>query len=509
MATRRLLRVGRGGRPAARTQASAVRTELRAERRARRQSELAERRTLLGRYRGVGTARGQRRQLAGRIAWEARTRSMEVSAGTLEAAYPFQVASSRGHDGARGLVIGPSPTGGTFTWDPWVLYQQGRLSNPNVLILGDVGSGKSALAKSLIWRGLEFGRGAHIIDPKGEYGPLAAAAGVEPVRLSPGGGTVLNPLDPGAAGTRLSPTELFHRNLSTLRALIEATLGRTCRQLELVVLTAALARVSGLELHGAGRVERHGQTATLVQLAEALIDPPAEVASRANMPPGRVLDESREMALAIGRLVDPHGDLGGMFAGPTNLDADALADLTVVDIAEIYRTSRASLPLVMICTAAWLQLATDLDPRGRWQLNDEGWALMADEATARWTQTNQKLARQLGISVVNVLHRLSDTAAAGPAGSATRALAEGVIADSGTWVLHRQRPSEQPLLTATLGLNQMQSTQTTRLPRGRALWIVSGERRQVALVDHLLSDTERRLVDTDSAMHAADQPAAP
>ncbi|MCL5046324.1 MAG: hypothetical protein M1598_05995, partial [Actinobacteria bacterium] len=136
-----------------------------------------------------------------------------------------------------------------------------------------------------------------------------------PCTTDPGGGTVLNPLDPGAAGTRLSPTELFHRNLSTLRALIEATLGRTCRQLELVVLTAALARVSGLELHGAGRVERHGQTATLVQLAEALIDPPAEVASRANMPPGRVLDESREMALAIGRLVDPHGDLGGMFAG--------------------------------------------------------------------------------------------------------------------------------------------------------------------------------------------------
>ena len=145
-------------------------------------------------------------------------------------------------------MIGPSPTGGTFNWDPWTLYESGRLSNPNVLILGDVGSGKSALAKSLVWRGLEFGRGAHIIDPKGEYTQLAAAAEVEPIALRPGGGTILNPLDPGRAGSQLAPTDLFHRNVATVRALVEATLGRTCRQVEMVVLTAALARVTGLDL---------------------------------------------------------------------------------------------------------------------------------------------------------------------------------------------------------------------------------------------------------------------
>jgi hypothetical protein len=134
---------------------------------------------------------------------------------------------------------------------------------------------------------------------------------------------------------------------------------------------------------------------------------------------------------------------------------------------------------------------------------------MADDATARFTQTNQKLARQLGISVVNVLHRLSDTAAAGPAGSTTRALAEGAIADSATTIIYRQRPTEMPLLRDTLELNQLQARMTTRLPRGRGLWIVAGDRREITLVDHLLSDTERTLVDTDTAMHAADTPDGP
>jgi hypothetical protein len=130
---------------------------------------------------------------------------------------------------------------------------------------------------------------------------------------------------------------------------------------------------------------------------------------------------------------------------------------------------------------------------------------MADEATARFTQTNQKLARQLGISVVNVLHRLSDTAAAGAAGSTTRALAEGVIADSGTWVIYRQRPGEQPLLRSRLDLNDVQASMTTRLPRGRGLWIVAGDRREVSLVDHTLSSYEYALIDTDHAMRAADR----
>ncbi len=487
------------------------RGQLRAERRRHKADELTQRRATIARYRKIGTRRGQRRRFAARILWEIRPSGFEASTAALEAIYPFQTATRGGGAGraGEGIAIGPSPTGGTFCWDPWSLYQAGRLTNPNVLILGDVGSGKSALAKTLVWRGLEFGRGAHIIDPKGEYADLAGAVGTDPIALKPGGGTILNPLDPGASGRQLAPGGLFHRNLATIRALLEATVDRPCRQLELVLLAAALARVAGLELttppdSQTPTVGAHGQIVTLPMLADALIDPPADVARRINMDPTRVVEESREIALALARLVDDHGDLGGMFAGHTSIDADALGDLIVVDVAQIYRAHRSVLPLVMICAAAWLQLATRLSPRGRFQVNDEAWALLADEASARWMQANQKLARQLSLSVVNVMHRLSDTAAAGDAGSATRSLAEGVIADSGTWIIYRQKPGERRLLADTLQLNDLQIGLVTQLRRGRGLWIVGGETREVTLVDHLLTGAERQLVDTDTAMYHAD-----
>lgn len=493
-ATRRVARARRrrpDGRP--------NRGHLRKERRQQAIDELADRRELRDRYRRLGGPRGQRRRFAGRILWETRPEPFEISTATLEAIFPFQTASATNVH--PGIAIGPSPTGGTFAFDPWALYQAGKLTNPNMLILGDVGSGKSALAKTLVWRGLEFGRGAHIIDPKGEYGTLADAVGVDRIDLRPGGGTTLNPLDPGAAGRHLAPVDLFHRNVATVRALVEATLARTCRQLEIVLLAEALASVSGLG--NSGDASTHGDIATLPMVAEELTAPNVDVASRLNMDHVRVVEESRELALAMARLVDEHGDLGGMFSGHTNLDADAVGPLTVVDISAVYRSHKAALPLVMIAAAAWLQVAVTASPRGRFQINDEAWALLSDEASARWMQTNQKLARQLSLSVVNVMHRLSDTGAAGAAGSTTRSLAEGVIADSGTWVIYRQKPGEKRVLSETLQLNQLQAQLTTQLIRGRGLWVVGGESRQVTLVDHVLSDTERDLVTTDQAMAAA------
>ncbi len=502
MARRRLRKVATTGRTAATGRPET--DGARQQRAAARRDELTQRRATLARYRRLGSWRGQRRRFAGRILYETSPPPFELSTGHLEAIYPFQVASRSASDDG-GIVIGPSATGGMFTFDPWVRYAQGRLANPNILVLGDVGSGKSSLVKTLVWRGLEFGRGAQIIDPKGEYAPLAQAAGTTPIDLHPGGPVVLNPLDPGAAGNRLAPTELFHRNLATLRALLEAVLGRSCTQLELVLAAGSLARVAGLELADLDEhltVRARGQTVTLPAVADALINPDTAVAARLNMDPAAVVDGSRELALAAARLVDPHGDLGGMFAGPTTLDTDRLDALTVVDIRHIYRHHRPLLPLVMIAVAAWLQLATDTG-RGRFQVNDEAWALLSDEASARWLQANTKLSRALSLSVVNVLHRLSDTAAAGNADTATRALAEGVIADAGTWIIYRQKPSEQPLLRDLLQLNTLQSKLATRLGRGRSLWVVNGEARTTHLVDHLLSPDEHAIVDTDTQMHTA------
>ena len=101
-----------------------------------------------------------------------------ASTAQLQSVYP---GISRGDTVGAGVCIGRHVHGGFFTYDPWELYASGALTNPNLLVLGQLGRGKSALVKCYVLRQLVFGRQALMLDPKGENGALCAAAGCTPM----------------------------------------------------------------------------------------------------------------------------------------------------------------------------------------------------------------------------------------------------------------------------------------------------------------------------------------
>ena len=71
--------------------------------------------------------------------------------------------------------------GGDFVLDPFDAYQAGLVTNPNVVVAGSIGAGKSTLVKMMVDRALRRGRRVVVVDPKGEYGALARAHGVRPL----------------------------------------------------------------------------------------------------------------------------------------------------------------------------------------------------------------------------------------------------------------------------------------------------------------------------------------
>src|SRR6202034_3020199 len=118
----------------------------------------------------------------------------QVTTRNLGAAYPFIAEAGLG---GRGVVIGDDLLGGSFVFDPFELYAAGIVSNPNMVVFGQIGRGKSAFVKSFLWREAVFGRRAWVVDPKGEYGDLAEAWGVRPAALQPGATIRPKPLDAG------------------------------------------------------------------------------------------------------------------------------------------------------------------------------------------------------------------------------------------------------------------------------------------------------------------------
>jgi hypothetical protein len=78
----------------------------------------------------------------------------------LAGAYPFLAEAGLGTDG---VFIGQdSWSNAAFVYDPWTLYKQGVLTNPNQLLAGVIGKGKSMLAKSLAARSIAFGRKVYV-----------------------------------------------------------------------------------------------------------------------------------------------------------------------------------------------------------------------------------------------------------------------------------------------------------------------------------------------------------
>jgi type IV secretory pathway VirB4 component len=398
-----------------------------------------------------------------------------------QALYPFVAA---GGLGGQGAFVGRDSNGGAFCFDPWHLYGNGALDDPNAIILGKLGQGKSALVKTLLWRMLLFGRRAFVLDVKREYGPLCEAVGVRPVSLIPGGGVRLNPL-------ASRPEE--HAQLELLRAVSVTAVGGPLTQVEAGALREALHVV---------RAAARGEP-TLPEIAAVLFSPVTKMADALQTRPERLAADVRRTALALQDLCE--GPLRGMFDGPTTPGLDLDARLLVLDLHAV-RDSPA-VGILMACASAWISalLARTAQRPGRERLinvADESWKIVQHAGLGEWFQSNFKLARQFGVMNLVVLHKLADLHGAGDAGSRAARIAEGLVADASTRVIYHQDESQVPLTRTLLGLSEAEAELIALLGPGQALWRV-GSRSFV--VQHHRSRIEMRLTNTDTGMRASDQ----
>ncbi len=430
----------------------------------------------------------------------------EATTRHLGALFPFLSEPGLGIDGA---LVGRDLLGGPFRHDPFALYRSGAVTNPNMVVVGQIGRGKSAFVKTYLWRQAVFGRRAWVVDPKGEYGALARAWGVTPVALRPGGRIRLNPLDAPAARDRHDAQDAVRMRAELLASLSSASLGRSLAPPERTALELAVAEVSlPPPARSAGA---QPPCPTLPAVVEALLHPAESAAATIGTDAPGLAADGRDVALELRRLVA--GDLRGMFDGQTSEGLRLDASLVVLDLSAVYHS--AALGVLMTCATAWLHAALDgvgahgaPDPDvpaptgtgrdgGVVLVVDEAWAILANLAVARWLRSSWKLSRARGVANVAVVHRLSDLDASGATGSEQVGLAQGLLADSETRVIYAQPPGEIERSAAALGLSSTEADIVPHLRRGVALWKVGT---RSFLVEHRLSPHEVAMVDTDARM---------
>ncbi|MCL2489148.1 MAG: ATP-binding protein [Propionibacteriaceae bacterium] len=403
---------------------------------------------------------------------------------TLAGAYPFL---AEGGLGSEGVFVGQDMFGGSsFVYDPWVLYRNGVITAPNIVLAGIVGSGKSSLAKSLYTRSMPFGRRVYVPgDPKGEHTPVAEAVGGMAIRLGHGLPARLNPLDEGYRPGHLSDiewqTQVASRRRDLIGALAETVLERRLASLEHTAIDTALTATVA-----------DNSVPVLPMVVDHILAP-----DQADDPDGRLAEDGRQVGHALRRLVA--GDLAGLFDGPSTVRFDPTLPMISLDLSAVAENSTL-ISVLMTCSSAWMESAL-LDPEGgqRWVIYDEAWRLMSHPALLRRMDAQWRLARHYGIANMLIFHRLGDLDNVGDQGTAMRALASSLLANAETRIIYRQESDQMTATGEALGLTGAEMKLLPTLATGQGLWRI---RNRSFLVAAQLHPDEMRLFSTDARQNA-------
>ena len=397
-------------------------------------------------------------------------------------------------------------SGGAFYADPigWTVNGIAGVTNPNIMIFGAPGQGKSGTVKIFCLRKMTYGYRTLILgDVKDEYEALCRALGVEPHAVGHGLPARINPLDFGPLGnnwTALPAAEaqrraamVFSRWLLLVRGLVgsqhvpftptaETAVGHVIRELTGYATGATVLR-----------------EITLPQLFASLKEPSEQLvqdcryASRQHL-----LDDTRAVRDALGSLVTGH--LAGLFDDFTTVAVDWRAPIQSLSLSRLNPLGDEAVGVALTCLNSWGRAMTQIAEPGdlRVIVRDEAWKQMRLGVDAvKSLDADLRLSRTDGCVQIIAAHKPSDMLTVGDAGSQAVAIAKDLMHMCGTKILLGQDEKIGDDLSTLLGLAPMAEqivTDWATAAKGRALWLVGNREFKVQTIR---SATEVALTDTN------------
>ena len=384
-----------------------------------------------------------------------------------QSAYPWHFGGSIPSVGPV-LGVDRLAGGSPFGLDPLRLVLEGHATNPNMVIAGAPGNGKSAFVKAMLWNLVgAFGYRFVATDVKGEYRAIAAALDAPVLDLRPGGPTRINPLQDTAGRLEFSA------------ALASLCLSRSLDTLERAALAAAVRVLPDRPVLG--------------DLLGVLRDMPTAVCDELVIGRDEALTGTQAVRFGLGELLN--GSIAGMFDGQSNVEPASSPAGFVVDVSGCGTDDRV-LRFAMLAGQRAVSQMLAGSTRPTLRINDEGWRVASTIEGVRYMQHDFKLGRVDALSNVLVVHRFAEIGA--QADGVAGEIAQRLVSDADLHVMFRQGDADD----AEDSMERLRLPSSTRdalvqLPARRCLIHLRG---QLALLEVVLSRRMRELADTNQAV---------
>jgi len=364
----------------------------------------------------LAPAWGWRLQDAGRAAHVEAAPEFQATSTQVAGLFPFVAGSgspSTGTPVGRHMLWGE-----TVCLSPLGWLRGGLVTNPGMFVLGQPGTGKSALVHRLITGEVAAGSRVLIMgDTKPDYTAHISALGGQVIRIGRGMDRI-NPLDAGPLGQildQLDPAaaaqlrwEVRGRRLALLLALITLVRGARVPNVEEVILGRCVDVLDA----------RLTRDPTVPDVLHILDEGPDLVRAAARAEdPRTYADRVGDLVASLSLLCE--GSLAGVFDGPTSRPIEPDAWAVSMDISRVGAAGDTLLAAALLCAWAYGHAQVDaaaaladvgLAPRRTWlTVMDELWrALRGGPGLVEHADAITRLSRARGMASLMVTHSLAD-----------------------------------------------------------------------------------------------------
>lgn len=439
--------------------------------------------------------------------WQAvstpRGRVYRATTDQIGGVFPFLTSTQLPKSGAALGYVASTGTG--FYVDPWQWVQRGIVTNPNLLLQGAPGRGKSGTGKALVRRMLRHGGRAFVPgDLKNEWADLCREWGQEPWEVGPGMHARINPLDPGPLGhgwENLSQTTRDERWVD-IRArwltLLEGLVGAQKVNVTTTLQEALAAIVDELTGAADGGGDVHTLPDIIIPEVWHLAHNPSESLLRRLNYEKRsdYFADMRPMSSALSVLVN--GSLKGMFDARTTIQINWDAHMHSLSMRRLKELANDQvIGVALTCANSWVTAMTSINTTGQPTIipRDEVWRVMRLGVSAiKSLDSNLRLSRDEKKVEMLIMHKPGDLMGIGGANSEEASIAQDFwsLCDTKISLGHSSSIADQT--AAQWGLSDQESRAISNWcnrNQGRALWRVGDHSFRVQTV---LTEYEKRVL---------------